>query len=68
MQIFDLKSLVLLRISPFLHVLQGIAGDDWCSNFLRGLLMVYVKFRVLKVDEIDHLAIFLRYRGEKLFM
>ena len=37
----DLKSLVLLRVSPhllFLHDLQGIAGAIGVSNFLSNIL------------------------------
>ena len=40
---FDLKSLALPRVSPFLlflHVLQGMAGAIGVSNFFRAFLMV----------------------------
>ena len=44
---FDLKSLVLLPVSPFLLfllVLQGIAGTTGVSNFLRALSTVSLNF------------------------
>ena len=37
----------------FLIFLQGIAGATGVSNFLRAFLMVFLKFLVLRVDEID---------------
>ena len=51
---FDLKSLVLPRVSPcllFLLVLQIIAGSHWCFQFLASILNGFFKFLVLRVNE-----------------
>ena len=60
----DLKSLVLLRVSPCLHfllVLQGTAGAIGVSNFLRAFLMVSVN-SLSSSQWNKFLAIFLHYR------
>ena len=48
-------------LPQFFIILQGIARATDVSNFLRVFLMVSLKFLVLRGNEIDPSAIFVRY-------
>ena len=53
---FDLNSLVLLRVFPFLFFLAGLArhgGSRWCFQFLSSILNCFLELSVLRVNEVD---------------
>ena len=47
----------------FTIILQSIAGATDVSNFLRAFFDGFFEFRILGDDEIDPIAIFVRFQG-----